>query len=385
MLAVIAALFLAPAGVFAQDAEEPPQAWLLTYGPGEIYWQRFGHNAIWIRDPASGLDHAFNFGFFDFAQEGFLSNFLLGRLNYFAAASPAQLELSDYVNQDRSIRAQRLDLQPDQYQALKRHLLDQVSRENREYLYDYYTHNCSTRVRDAINLALDGAMQSSLDSVPSELNYRDHTRRLTGMDYWLYLGLETGLGSPVDRQTTRWDALFIPQMLADAAQQAVNPRTGQPLVAEDVILHESSLAPPPDAPLNLWPRYLQIALALIAAAFLLARFARPVSGAGLAKLWLGIGGVLGSVLAFLWLGTDHWSASLNLNLLLLNPLWLLVALIPALRKAGSGLVIVCGLVAVFAPWMPPGQYNSDVVAFLLPLNLVAALVLLRSASQKVAT
>ena len=31
---------------------------LLTFGPGEIYWERFGHNAIRIRDAASGSDVA---------------------------------------------------------------------------------------------------------------------------------------------------------------------------------------------------------------------------------------------------------------------------------------------------------------------------------------
>src|SRR5665811_1872697 len=47
------------------------EAWLVTFGPGELYWERFGHNAIWLREPSRGLDHTFNFGFFDFEQEDF--------------------------------------------------------------------------------------------------------------------------------------------------------------------------------------------------------------------------------------------------------------------------------------------------------------------------
>ena len=58
-------------------APDEPEVWLVTYGPGEIYWQRFGHNAIWVRDARLGLDHTFNFGFFDFEQERFFLRFLL--------------------------------------------------------------------------------------------------------------------------------------------------------------------------------------------------------------------------------------------------------------------------------------------------------------------
>ena len=66
------------------DEEAPStEAWLVTYGPGEIYWQRFGHNAIWIRDPDLGLDHVFNFGFFDLEHENLFLRFHQGRLFYF--------------------------------------------------------------------------------------------------------------------------------------------------------------------------------------------------------------------------------------------------------------------------------------------------------------
>src|SRR5215467_9117070 len=42
---------------------------LLTVGPGPIFWERFGHNAIVVRDRASGRAIAFNYGIFDFEQE----------------------------------------------------------------------------------------------------------------------------------------------------------------------------------------------------------------------------------------------------------------------------------------------------------------------------
>ena len=116
---------MAAAPVPGNGAEpELPQVWLVTYGPGEVYWQRFGHNAIWIREPARGLDHVFNFGFFDFAQQDFFLRFLQGRMMYFSAAQPAQQEFAAYIDENRSIRAQRLDLSPEQA-----HLLDETHKQ----------------------------------------------------------------------------------------------------------------------------------------------------------------------------------------------------------------------------------------------------------------
>jgi hypothetical protein len=380
LVVLVSALFCTGPLIAQTDTEEGPQAWLLTYGPGEIYWQRFGHNAIWIRDPAVGLDHTFNFGFFDFAQQGFMRNFLLGRLNYFAAARPAEVELAEYIDENRSIRAQRLDLTDVQIARLTGHLLNEVSAENREYLYDYYLHNCSTRIRDAIDLAADGAIRQALVELPSPLDFRDHTRRLTGMDYWLYLGLELGLGSPVDRQISRWDELFIPGVLAQNVMDIDNPGTGGALVVEDVMLYESSLQPPPAVPGAHWLRYLPIPAILLLLSLVAVRATSRLAARHLTLAWLVVAGLIGCALAFLWCCTDHWVARLNLNLLLFNPLWLLIAVIPALRKPGGVLILVAGLLALAAPWLPPHQYNADVATAILPLNLVAAAILFRSGS-----
>ena len=82
------------------------EAWLVTFGPGEIYWERFGHNAIWLREPAAGIDHTFNFGFFDFEQKDFFLHFLRGRMLYFSVAQAAGREFEFYQQENRTIRVQ---------------------------------------------------------------------------------------------------------------------------------------------------------------------------------------------------------------------------------------------------------------------------------------
>ncbi len=229
-----------------EAAETGPEVWLVTYGPGQVYWQRFGHNAVWIRDADLGLDHTFNFGFFDFEQENFFLRFLQGRMLYFSAAQPAANEFAQYIDENRAIRAQRLALTAEQALGLTDFLVEEVQPENRDYLYDYYLDNCSTRVRDVLDAATGGALRDATANVPAAQNFRDHTRRLSQADFWLYLGLELGLGAPVDRPISRWEEFFIPGELAEGV--AALALAGDPVVVEDVVIHASTAEPPPARP-----------------------------------------------------------------------------------------------------------------------------------------
>ncbi len=362
---------LAVAPARAAAAAEDAQVWLVTYGPGEIYWQRFGHNAIWIRDPARDLDDTFNFGFFDFAQPDFLLRFLQGRMLYFSAAQPAREEFAAYIDENRSIRAQRLDLSPAQIGWLADYLLDEVRPENRDYLYDYYLNNCSTRVRDAIDQAIGGGLAAASKDLPASQTWRDHTRRLSSADFWLYLGLEIALGARVDRPISRWDEMFIPKVLADtlAAGAAGAPA---PLVLEDVVLFESTLPSPPPRPQAWWPRYLLVSLALAGLGWVASRWTGAAPFRALARAWLVTAGLGGLVLLFLWFGTDHEAAGLNLNVLVLNPLWLWLGLRPGRGPGALPLVAGFAALALLLAFLPPNQYTLDVLAAFLPLNLAAA-------------
>lgn len=350
-----------------------PEVWLVTYGPGQIYWQRFGHNAIWIRDPELGLDHTFNFGFFDFGQEDFFLRFLQGRMLYFSAAQPAREEFASYIDEDRSIRAQKLEVGADRALELAAYLLREIQPQNRDYLYDYYVNNCSTRVRDAIDTALGGELRQRFGGVPAAQDWRDHTRRLSAGDFWLYLGLEIVLGAPVDQPITAWDEMFIPEKLAEAVQELHRPNAegGTPLVSEDVMLYESTRPLPPDRPHNWWPRYLLAALALLAAGALLARIGGRRVARALARGWLAVAGIAGLAMLFFWFGTDHMAARDNINVLLFNPLWLIPA--AGRRTDKRVLLALAGIALCAAPaeWLPLHQYNLDVLAAFLPLHFGA--------------
>src|SRR6185312_9945377 len=129
---------------------------LYTYGPGAVYWERFGHDALVLTDTASGEAYAFNYGLFDFEQKDFYFNFARGIMIYRAAAWPAADDIQEYSGEGRSITDQHLDLTPAQRAALRDFLVWNVQPEHSRYRYRYFADNCTTRVRDALDKVLDG-------------------------------------------------------------------------------------------------------------------------------------------------------------------------------------------------------------------------------------
>ena len=52
--------------------------------------------------------------------------------------------------------------------------------ENTKYRYDYYRDNCTTRVRDVIDRAVDGEIGRQLKSVRTDMTFRSYTRTWHG-------------------------------------------------------------------------------------------------------------------------------------------------------------------------------------------------------------
>lgn len=344
----------------AETPDTAPQATtkvaLATIAPGDIYWQRFGHNMVLIT-PADGSDTvSYNFGYFDFEQPGFLRRFLLGRMLYQALAIPARHDLAAYVDEDRTIAVQTLAMTPTQADALAQQLADAVQPENRDYLYEYFRANCSTRVRDALDAALNGELRRQTATRSRGFTYRMHAARLAQDDFWLALGIDLGLGPDTDHRLSFWEEMFIPEMLRRYIGEVVTA-DGQPLVTGQRLVHEGQGAEPAELPPD---RRLPMAIAGVFVALVIlwlstrartqrgARRALVATAAGLHLLF----GLAGAMLLFLWLGTDHIAAHRNENLFLLNPLSLAVAALwvrgPKATTVGNVLAWLVGFAAACA-------------------------------------
>jgi hypothetical protein len=358
---------------------------LVTYGPGETYWERFGHDAIELRDTASGEAINFNYGVFDFSEKNFLLNFARGRMHYLMDAAPSSLDEDFYVEAGRSITRQQLALTADQAAALRDFLLWNLRPENAGYAYDYYVDNCTTRVRDALDKALGGVLQTQLKARRGGMTYRQQTARLMSAQPWLMLVLDLGLGPYADQPLDAWQESFLPEVL-QAQLRGVHVDDGhgnqQPLVQSEQLLSPNRLdVPPPAAPDLRLP--LALAGLLLAVLIVLVRRWWPAGYALLGTLYLLASGLVGLLLLTLWTLTTHHSAWANANLLLFNPLAFL--LLPTLWRSRRGyaasrfidgviaLQLLACMVAVLLHLLPCiVQQNQPWLLFALPCWLALA-------------
>lgn len=364
---------------------------LLTFGPGEEIWERFGHNGIEVRDRASGKAVLYNYGIFDFSQQNFFLNFARGLMTYRIEAGDPAEELPVYVAEGRWIVEQRLNLSPPQRAKLAEFLAWNVRPEHAQYRYDYFRANCSTRVRDALDEAVGGAIRAQTIAPSRGFTYRMDADRLMRPDLAVMLAMDAGLGPYADQRLSYWDESFVPMEFMRHVRDIQVPGADgsmQPLLAAETVLAAARLPDPPAFP----PYWLWQALAIGVGAGLIllgmVRWRRRAWARGLfaavatlTGFVLGIGGL---ILAALWTLTDHQSAWRNENLLLFNPLCLLLlpcwlgafrarwhpsrfaARIAVAIAAGAGLAF---FVKVF-PAFP--QDNRFWIALLLPLHLAFA-------------
>ena len=197
--------------------EEPPQVSLLTFAPGEVYWQRFAHNALLLR-AASGQAAVFNYGIFDFRQKNFFLNFARGRMLYRLDVDSLDRTLRLYAAEGRWIYEQRLDMSVEQRRELAAYLAANLKPENVEYRYDYFADNCSTRVRDALDTVLGGQLREQLEPQPTAVTYRSEVLRLMAPEPPLMIGMDLGLGPRVDRPIDLWQRSFLPLTLMEAVR-----------------------------------------------------------------------------------------------------------------------------------------------------------------------
>jgi hypothetical protein len=399
LLALIAALALAAAPVPAR-AQAPPAApdtgltvTLLTMGQGDLVWEKFGHNALWIHDAATGTDRVYNYGMFDFNSPGYWGRFMKGNWLYELGVHDLRTTVYNYEYFRRAIWAQQLNLTPAQKRELAAFLETNALPQNREYLYDYYRDNCSTRIRDALDRVIGGRLRAATADSMTGTTYRWHSERLIVEDEPSYVGLAAGLGPAADREINAWEEMFLPFKVQEQIRAIRVPdASGRevPLVAREWTLLEAQgrpdarREPPPATP------FFMVATVVIVSILVLTALAAPRSAAArmgyaaVSALWLLFAGTSGVMLILLWAFTNHQIAYRNENLLQLSPLALpLVLLVPCvaygarwaarpawLLAAAVAALSVLGFVMQILPGLD--QRNAQIITLALPINLALA-------------
>jgi hypothetical protein len=364
---------------------------LLTMGPGEHPFTKFGHSAIWVHDSKTNRDEVYNFGTFAFESPTLLLDSVQGKLPYWLSVQSMSGTLATYREQRRSLLSSELELTPSERLDLLAALRDNALPEHRYYRYDYYRDNCATRVRDAMDRVLGGRLYAR-GAEPARMSYRAHTLRLVADDVSLYVALDLAVGRHTDSAITFWDEGFLPERLHDLVAKTSVLRDGLavPLVRREQLLLPAQLPEPRAAAPNWRPRYWDVGMLLGALLSWLGVQARSRSAAraalGVASVLLGVPlGLLGCALAYLTFFSSHSAAAANYNVLLVPP-WVLavsVAGVAAWRKKPWGWRVarwatasafITTLIALgIRVFLQHPQVNNQELAVALPLWLGAAI------------
>ncbi len=194
----------------AQDSSKAAlQISILTCAPGEDVYTAWGHTAIRIIDSANQTDIVYNFGTFDFNTPYFLVEFVKGNLNYFLSADYFQNFIAEYQYYGRSIKEQVLILSDAEKIKWHNALQKNLEGNNRYYLYNFITDNCTTRVKD-------GFYQFANSQVPPS-NIKSFRTHVVEAPYqqgipWIGLGIDILLGAVSDQAPSPLQAGFLPDL-----------------------------------------------------------------------------------------------------------------------------------------------------------------------------
>ncbi|MDR0323606.1 MAG: DUF4105 domain-containing protein, partial [Treponema sp.] len=183
---------------------------IAVIGPGDELYFWWGHIGLIIEDADTNRSRFYDYGLFSFESENFFYNFAMGRLLYSCGVSSTQSNFQNYFDTNRDIVIYTLDVPGEKRLEIRDFAQANVLPENRDYFYHHFRDNCSTRIRDIIDIATDGQFKEQFTQEKGRYTLRQHVRRHTWFSPpadWL---LNFLMGQVIDTEITVWDEMFLP-------------------------------------------------------------------------------------------------------------------------------------------------------------------------------
>lgn len=327
---------------------------LITVSPGEELYSGFGHSALWVADPQSGIDRVYNYGTFDFRTDGFYIKFLRGILPYQLSVGELQRTLYGAQVEERIAKEQVLNLSPEQKQRVFEFLETNYLPQNREYQYKFFYDNCSSRLRDVLEKTLGDSLvfKNYLTNEKAKFSYRNWIDFYTSETKpWSDFGMNLAIGQPSDELVSYYRAMFLPDNLSDGFGNAVVKSGGSwhPLVEQSRTLYTPSPPLVPTTPF-FTPNLVMWGLLLLVLILTVLQIRSNNKNLIVDKILFAIVGLAGWLLTFLWVGTNHGVTTYNWNLLWTIPLHVpfVFFLSSSTKKPWlSRFYLICGLLCLF--------------------------------------
>ena len=316
---------------------------LLTVGVGDEIYASFGHTGIRVTDSIAGTDIVYNWGTFDGFQKDFELKFMRGKLLYYCSSETFAHFYGTYVQEQRGVQEQEILLNTLQKRQLQDFLNENLEEESRYYKYDFLYDNCATRLRDIFPKTFGEKFRfGRAIPVNSSKTFRDEINHYLRFLPWERFGINLLLGSKIDKVMSNEDAMFLPDYLRDGLTGAtVN---GIPVSTTPVQMLPPAPTPQPagNAP------FITI---LIFSAILILGSVIPglnIIGAIAKNILLIVTGLLGCLIIFMWLGTDHQACRDNWNVLWALPTNLIIPFVKTKQRSRYALVAIVLIILALA-------------------------------------
>ncbi|MBE6316418.1 MAG: DUF4105 domain-containing protein [Bacteroidales bacterium] len=331
---------------------------LVTFYPGSEPHNIWGHSEIRVQQ--GPVDVYFNYGVFDFQAPAFMWRFMLGQTDYLCQPVPRAYAMLGMEN--RRMVEQELNLPQDKAIMVRDFLWNNAQPENRTYRYKFLSDNCSTRPRDIIEMAAGEGLRYPAMS-DSTVTYRDILAHYCRNYAWERFGIDLVLGWNVDTVLDQRATMFIPMLLMDAVAGATittDSTTTRLVKATTVPIDKSTegnVRPP--TPWYLSPMTVAVLVLALTLMVTWRDWRRHDVARWFDTVLFSAGGLAGCLLFFLIFFSTHEATSPNINIAWLNPLLLLLAILPWFKKTRNAArwlhalnALVVTLLMLAWPWQP---------------------------------
>lgn len=343
--------------------------YLLTCGPGTETYSIYGHSALRIVIPESSIDDVYNWGVFDFSTSNFAWKFAKGRLDYMLDDVTFKGFLKGYFFEKRYVHSQKINLDEDETLRLISLINVNMEPGNRQYRYDFFYDDCSTRIRDLLEKAIGEKLLYPPVKEENMPTFREMVSKYQSPYPWLQFGIDLIMGSPGEESANFRDRMFLPLDLQSGLSELVIKRNGNmiPLLQNTELVLDFD---PPVIKSNFLTTPATLFTLLLIFVIILSALKNKAINNLMDIIIFFLFSIFAGLMIFFNFFTDHQQMKWNLNIIWLNPVIILCLISLIFHYAGTiwfRIVFYVSAVFLLIQFALPQHFNLAIFPLLLIL------------------
>ena len=346
---------------------------LLTCTPGRELYSTFGHTAIRVTDSSSVTDNVFNYGTFNFEEPGFYTKFIRGNLRYYLSVENFEDFKYAYQADSRGITEQVLNMAATEKITLMRALYANAKGPDKFYQYDFFLDNCTTRARDML-VRFKNNQPVFKPVMPAGTRFRQAIHEYLDKNEkdWSKLGIDLLLGAPTDAVMTTGQSQFLPDNLMKSFDSS---NQNHQLVLSTTNLYPVANEKSKDSFLTPMIVFTLLLLIVVLLSFSTNKGVK-IFLQGFDGIFFFSAGMMGILLIFMWVATDHSMTKNNYNLLWAWPFNVISAFFvnskTRLARHYFGICTIALVLVLLGWFFLPQQMNNALIPVVLLLAFRSA-------------